>query len=231
VSSDEIYQQLSSIMRDVFDDDSLVATPSSPRGRLTLDSFSHLRLMLSIERSFGVDFAASEISSLKNVGELAALIGSKLPAERAVHLAKNRERPVARVSRLVAVVALLLAISRSHGWRSALLLVANVGFVLTFSHDLRQLAPFARSWRGFVAMRLMHSQKNPAVFATAIGALVLLFCWLKRYTFFPPGALLPFVYLTVGMSYVFFRVLSLVVDAYQDSLPSASASCVSSTIR
>ena len=121
---------------------------------------------------------------------------------------------------LVAVVALLLAISRSHGWRSALLLVANVGFVLTFSHDLRQLAPFAALLAGgFVAMRLMHSQKTPAVFATAIGALVLLFCWLKRYTFFPPGALLPFVYLTVGMSYVFFRVLSLVVDAYQDSLP------------
>jgi acyl carrier protein len=84
VSSDEIYQQLSSIMRDVFDDDSLVATPELTAGQVDgWDSFSHLRLMLSIERSFGVDFAASEISSLKNVGELAALIGSKLPAERA----------------------------------------------------------------------------------------------------------------------------------------------------
>jgi len=71
-------------MRDVFDDDSLVATPELTAGQVDgWDSFSHLRLMLSIERFFGVDFAASEISSLKNVGELAALFGSKLPAERA----------------------------------------------------------------------------------------------------------------------------------------------------
>ena len=84
MSSDEIYQQLSSIMRDVFDDDSLVATPELTAGQVDgWDSFSHLRLMLSIERSFGVDFAASEISSLKNVGELAALIQTKLSAERA----------------------------------------------------------------------------------------------------------------------------------------------------
>ena len=35
-------------------------------------------LMLAVERAFDVDFAASQISSLQNVGELAALIQSKL---------------------------------------------------------------------------------------------------------------------------------------------------------
>ena len=84
MSLDDIYQQLSGILRDVFDDDSLVARADLTASQVDgWDSFSHLRLMLSVERSFGVDFAASEISSLKNVGELASLIQSKLSGERA----------------------------------------------------------------------------------------------------------------------------------------------------
>jgi acyl carrier protein len=79
MSSDEVYQKLTEIIRDLFDDDSLVATPELTADRVSgWDSFAHLRLMLTVERAFGVDFAASQITSLKNVGELAALIQSKL---------------------------------------------------------------------------------------------------------------------------------------------------------
>lgn len=79
MSSEEIYKQLTEILRDLFDDDSLVATPELTAGQVAgWDSFAHLRLMLTIERTFGIDFAASQITSLKNVGELAALIQSKL---------------------------------------------------------------------------------------------------------------------------------------------------------
>ncbi len=78
-TSDAIYDRLTEVLRDVFDDDSLVATPSLTAGQVDgWDSFAHLRLMLSVEQAFEVDFAASEISSLKNVGELAALIQQKL---------------------------------------------------------------------------------------------------------------------------------------------------------
>jgi acyl carrier protein len=84
MSLDDIYQQLSGILRDVFDDDSLVARPDLTASQVDgWDSLSHLRLMFSVERSFGVDIAASEIFSLKNVGELASLIQSKLSGERA----------------------------------------------------------------------------------------------------------------------------------------------------
>jgi acyl carrier protein len=78
MTTDEIYQKLTEIMRDLFDDDTLVATPELTAASVAgWDSFAHLRLMLTVERTFGVDFAASEITSLKNVGELAALIQSK----------------------------------------------------------------------------------------------------------------------------------------------------------
>jgi len=77
--ADAIYQRLTEIFRDVFDDDALIATPDLSAARVEgWDSLAHVRLMLTVERSFGVDFAASEISSLQNVGQLADLIASKL---------------------------------------------------------------------------------------------------------------------------------------------------------
>jgi acyl carrier protein len=76
---DEIYSRLSEILRDVFEDEALVATPDLTADRVAgWDSFAHLRLMLTVERTFGVEFAASQLSSMQDVGELAALIQSKM---------------------------------------------------------------------------------------------------------------------------------------------------------
>jgi D-alanyl-lipoteichoic acid acyltransferase DltB (MBOAT superfamily) len=41
------------------------------------------------------------------------------------------------------------------------------------------------------------------------------FIWLKRYSFIPPALLLPPGAMTVGLSYIFFRVMHLVIDAGQ----------------
>ena len=70
-----MYERLTELLRDVFDDDSLVARPDLTADQVAgWDSFAHLRLIFAVEKAFGVKFAASQISSLKNVGELAALI-------------------------------------------------------------------------------------------------------------------------------------------------------------
>lgn len=42
------------------------------------DSLNHIRLVLSVERAFGLTFSAAQVGSLKNVGEFAQLIGTKL---------------------------------------------------------------------------------------------------------------------------------------------------------
>ena len=66
------------VLRDVFDDDTLVARPDLSADQVDgWDSFAHLRLIFAIEKRFRINFAASEITSLKNVGELCALIDSK----------------------------------------------------------------------------------------------------------------------------------------------------------
>lgn len=73
-----IYPRLTEIMRDIFDDDELVAHPELTADKVReWDSLTHLRLMLTVQKSFGVKFSAGEIGRLKNVGELAELIRAK----------------------------------------------------------------------------------------------------------------------------------------------------------
>lgn len=75
----EIYRRLSSIFHDVFDDPTIVVDPElSAKSVDGWDSLSHVRLMLTVERAFGVHFSASEIGDLKNVGELVRLLQSKV---------------------------------------------------------------------------------------------------------------------------------------------------------
>ena len=73
-----IFKRLTPLLRDVFDDDSLVATPELTAHKVSgWDSLGNIRLFLEIEREFSVRFSATEIASLKNIGELANLITNK----------------------------------------------------------------------------------------------------------------------------------------------------------
>lgn len=77
-SSSSIYATLSEIMRDTFDNDDLVASPDMTAAQIEgWDSMGNVRLFLSIEQEFGVRFNASEISGIKNVGELVSLLQQK----------------------------------------------------------------------------------------------------------------------------------------------------------
>ena len=73
-----VLDKLTSILRDVFDSDDLVATPDLTAKKVDgWDSLGNIRLLLEIERVFSIRFSAMETSSLKNVGELAAVIEKK----------------------------------------------------------------------------------------------------------------------------------------------------------
>ncbi len=75
----QIYAKLADVFEDVFDDDSIRVTPTlSAEDVAGWDSLTHIRLMLTVERAFKVKFLTSEIASLKNVGDLVALIQTKL---------------------------------------------------------------------------------------------------------------------------------------------------------
>jgi acyl carrier protein len=77
----DVYDKLTAVLRDTFDDDDIVATPELKAADVDgWDSLAHVRLMLTIEREFGVKFKAAEINTFKNIGDLAACITSKLDA-------------------------------------------------------------------------------------------------------------------------------------------------------
>jgi acyl carrier protein len=73
-----IYQRLTDIFHDIFDDDSIVVTAAlSAKDVNGWDSLTHIRLMLTAEKAFKVKFSTAEISGLENVGGLAALIKAR----------------------------------------------------------------------------------------------------------------------------------------------------------
>ena len=74
----EVYQRLTTVLQEVFDDEELQATPDLTASDVEgWDSLKHVRLVLSVEKAFHISFAASEIGNLKNIGELATLIEAK----------------------------------------------------------------------------------------------------------------------------------------------------------
>ena len=73
-----LYATLTEILQDTFDIDDLVATPELTAAHVEgWDSMGNVRFFLAIEHEFGVRFNASEISSIKNLGDLAGMLEHK----------------------------------------------------------------------------------------------------------------------------------------------------------
>jgi acyl carrier protein len=69
---------LQNIFRDLFEDDSIVLTDQTTAMDIKgWDSLNNVKLIVQIERKFGVRFSNSEVVSIGNVGELLMLIDKK----------------------------------------------------------------------------------------------------------------------------------------------------------
>lgn len=75
----EIYERLTGILQDVFDDDTLVATPElTAHDVKDWDSVNHITLVVAIEEEFHIKFKTAELEKMKNVGQMVEHIESKL---------------------------------------------------------------------------------------------------------------------------------------------------------
>jgi acyl carrier protein len=75
----QIYQRLTEIFQEIFDEDSIEVTPKLSADDVDgWDSLTHIRLVLTIEKVFKIKFSTSEIVKLENVGDLVALIQGKV---------------------------------------------------------------------------------------------------------------------------------------------------------
>jgi alginate O-acetyltransferase complex protein AlgI len=118
-----------------------------------------------------------------------------------------------------ALAAAFLHASKAKAWRRGVLVIANLLFLTSFSTTPTALVPFVGFiLLGYVGMRTMQLSCSRPGFAALAVTVVAVFCWLKQYAFIPRSAFLAFPYLTIGISYILFRVLHLIIDARQGSL-------------
>ena len=109
-------------------------------------------------------------------------------------------------------VALVSNFSRSRVWRSGVLFLASLVFLGLLAHSLVVFLPLAGFLLlGYSGMVLLEHDRTRAT-AWSILPVLLVYVWLKKYTFLPGGSFLRFPYFTLGLSYIFFRVLHLIIE-------------------
>jgi acyl carrier protein len=74
----EITERLNEVFRDVFDDDSICVNENTTSADIEdWDSIEHINLIAAVENEFGIRFKMREVSGMKNVGEMIAIISSR----------------------------------------------------------------------------------------------------------------------------------------------------------
>ncbi len=75
----EVFARLDRVFQDVFDDPSIRVNPGTTADDIEdWDSLEHITLISAVEREFRMKFKMGEISSMKNVGEMARIVMERM---------------------------------------------------------------------------------------------------------------------------------------------------------
>ncbi len=75
----EIFEKLTAIFHDVFDDNELIiGETTSAKDIDEWDSLMHINLIMAVEAEFAIKFSMDDISRMKNVGEMVDIIKERL---------------------------------------------------------------------------------------------------------------------------------------------------------
>ncbi len=81
----DIYEQLTPVFRDVFDNDDIELTTALTADQVEgWDSLGHVRLMIAIEKALKITLSTTEITGLDNVGQLVQIVETKLNTNRGI---------------------------------------------------------------------------------------------------------------------------------------------------
>ncbi|MEG0091026.1 MAG: acyl carrier protein [Oscillospiraceae bacterium] len=71
----EIFEDLTVIFRDIFDDDTIELTDATTAEDIEdWDSLEQINLLVAIEKKFSIKFKLEDVSHLANVGDMANLV-------------------------------------------------------------------------------------------------------------------------------------------------------------
>jgi len=78
----EVYTKLTTVFRDIFDDDSIAVTPSTSANDIDgWDSANHVNLIHATEAAFKIKFSSRELDEMATVGDMAVLVQQRLAAK------------------------------------------------------------------------------------------------------------------------------------------------------
>ncbi len=110
--------------------------------------------------------------------------------------------------------ALLFHLFEHPLYRRLVVAAASLLFVASYVSEMRQVVPLAAFvLLGYVMIELVRRRPSGTSLAIGLVAVVASFVYLKRFSFIDALPGLPFPYLVIGLSYILFRVLHLIVDA------------------
>ncbi|WP_407165425.1 MBOAT family O-acyltransferase [Bradyrhizobium sp. ORS 111] len=119
----------------------------------------------------------------------------------------------------VAAVVIAFHVSESVIYRRLVLGAANAIFIASYLSDVTQVLPLlAFLALGYVCVSALSVRQSSLVLAAGVAAILCCYVFLKRFSFFEGLGQLPFPYLTVGLSYILFRILHIMVDVRSGDL-------------
>ena len=75
MNKEELWKRLNEVFRDVFDDKKINVNENTTSEDIEdWDSLEHINLIEAVEQEFSMRFKMKEVSGMKNVGEMAAII-------------------------------------------------------------------------------------------------------------------------------------------------------------
>jgi acyl carrier protein len=77
MNRDEIIASMAGIFDEVFEYEGALSAATTSADVEEWDSLGHIRLVLAVEKQFGIRFQPSEVVGLKDLGELADLVTQK----------------------------------------------------------------------------------------------------------------------------------------------------------
>lgn len=79
MSREEVFEKVTEIFRDVFDDDELeIGDSTNSEDIEDWDSLEHIQLIVAMEKEFKLKFDIKTVNSLENVGQMVDLIVSMI---------------------------------------------------------------------------------------------------------------------------------------------------------
>jgi len=115
---------------------------------------------------------------------------------------------------LALAAALIFHLLANPVYRKAVLTGVNLIFIASYITSIVQVVPLAFFLVfGYGMIDLVRRRRTGAALAVALVATLVLYVFLKRFSFLDGLPTLPFVYLVIGLSYILFRILHLTVDA------------------